>query len=257
MAWYRAHRPRPLQPLRTLQRERCGGAPHLRHRAGRASRGLAPVGSDRAVPSAGRLAAGDAGPAEPAGVGRRRPGRAAADHARHRDAVLGAGLATLAPENLARREYPQETFITARIARPALHQKTRLAFTTQRLAGLAVRVVGRLGLVDQHSSGFGVEPICRVLEIAPSAYRRYAARQRDPHPAAVEQDRLSWAQGARDAFHGKPPRERVTDPLAYAAGRVEGEAWRSQGRDLRVELCRNRLPYPVGDQAQVRNRAVK
>lgn len=61
-----------------------------------------------------------------------------------RDAVLGAGLATLVPENLARREYPQETFVTARVVRPALHQKTWLAFTTQRPAGLAVRAVGRL-----------------------------------------------------------------------------------------------------------------
>jgi LysR family nitrogen assimilation transcriptional regulator len=61
-----------------------------------------------------------------------------------RDAVLGAGLATLVPENLARREYPPETFVTARVVRPALHQKTWLAFTTQRPAGLAVRAVGRL-----------------------------------------------------------------------------------------------------------------
>ena len=27
---------------------------------------------------------------------------------------------------------------------------------------------------------FGVEPICRVLQIAPSGYRRYAAQQRNP-----------------------------------------------------------------------------
>jgi len=35
------------------------------------------------------------------------------------------------------------------------------------------------GLVDGHRSTFGVEPICRVLEIAPSAYRRHAARRRN------------------------------------------------------------------------------
>ena len=35
-------------------------------------------------------------------------------------------------------------------------------------------------LVDGHRDAFGVEPICTVLQIAPSAYRRYAARRRNP-----------------------------------------------------------------------------
>ncbi len=35
-------------------------------------------------------------------------------------------------------------------------------------------------LVDAQRESFGVEPICAVLQIAPSAYRRHAARQRDP-----------------------------------------------------------------------------
>jgi putative transposase len=35
------------------------------------------------------------------------------------------------------------------------------------------------GLVDEHRSVHGVEPICAVLQIAPSAYRRHAARSRD------------------------------------------------------------------------------
>ena len=34
--------------------------------------------------------------------------------------------------------------------------------------------------VDQHRDTFGVEPICRVLQIAPSAYWRHAACKRDP-----------------------------------------------------------------------------
>ena len=34
--------------------------------------------------------------------------------------------------------------------------------------------------IDQHRERFGVEPICRVLRVAPSAYRRHAARQRNP-----------------------------------------------------------------------------
>jgi len=34
--------------------------------------------------------------------------------------------------------------------------------------------------IDQNRSVYGVEPICEVLQIAPSAYRRHAARRRDP-----------------------------------------------------------------------------
>ena len=34
--------------------------------------------------------------------------------------------------------------------------------------------------IDQYRDTFGVEPICRVLQIAPSGYRRYAAQKRDP-----------------------------------------------------------------------------
>jgi len=36
------------------------------------------------------------------------------------------------------------------------------------------------GIVDQHRESHGVEPICRVLQIAPSGYRRHAARQHTP-----------------------------------------------------------------------------
>jgi putative transposase len=37
-----------------------------------------------------------------------------------------------------------------------------------------------MGFVDQHRDTFGVEPICRVLQIAPSGYRRHAAQMRNP-----------------------------------------------------------------------------
>jgi putative transposase len=34
--------------------------------------------------------------------------------------------------------------------------------------------------IDEYREAFGVEPICKVLRIAPSGYRRYAAQQRNP-----------------------------------------------------------------------------
>jgi transposase InsO family protein len=35
--------------------------------------------------------------------------------------------------------------------------------------------------IDQQRNAFGVEPLCRVLQVAPSAYRRHAALVREPH----------------------------------------------------------------------------
>ena len=41
------------------------------------------------------------------------------------------------------------------------------------------------GFIDQHRDTYGVEPICKVLQIAPSGYRRYAACQRNPSLRSV------------------------------------------------------------------------
>lgn len=35
--------------------------------------------------------------------------------------------------------------------------------------------------IDQHREAFGVEPLCKVLQVAPWAYRRHAALLREPH----------------------------------------------------------------------------
>ena len=44
--------------------------------------------------------------------------------------------------------------------------------------------------IDEHRARCGVEPICRALQVAPSAYRRHAARQRNPAllPARAQRD---------------------------------------------------------------------
>ena len=44
--------------------------------------------------------------------------------------------------------------------------------------------------IDEHRARYGVEPICKVLQVAPSAYRRHAARQRNPElrSARVQRD---------------------------------------------------------------------
>ena len=34
--------------------------------------------------------------------------------------------------------------------------------------------------IDRYRDAYGVEPICKVLQIAPSCYRRHAAQMRNP-----------------------------------------------------------------------------
>jgi hypothetical protein len=45
-----------------------------------------------------------------------------------------------------------------------------------------------IAYIDHHKDRFGVEPICRVLPIAPSTY--YARKQRPPSARAVRDARL-------------------------------------------------------------------
>ncbi len=47
-----------------------------------------------------------------------------------------------------------------------------------------------IGFIDLHRAEYGVEPICRILPIAPSTYHAHMVRRRDP-------DRLS-ARAKRD-----------------------------------------------------------
>jgi len=46
--------------------------------------------------------------------------------------------------------------------------------------------------VDEHRQVYGVEPICKALQIAPSGYKCHAARQRNPAllPARVQRDQM-------------------------------------------------------------------
>ena len=37
-----------------------------------------------------------------------------------------------------------------------------------------------IAFIDDHRDAFGIEPICRVLPIAPSTYHQRVAQRRDP-----------------------------------------------------------------------------
>ena len=52
-------------------------------------------------------------------------------------------------------------------------------------------VQAMIAFIDDHREAHGVEPICKVLPIAPSSYYDHVARRRDPARAATRPSR--WA----------------------------------------------------------------
>ena len=103
-----------------------------------------------------------------------------------------------------------------------------------------------VAFIDDHRKAYGVEPICRVLPIAPSTYFRHKAQQADPSQRsarAIQDDVLKaiirriWEENHR----------------VYGPRKV----WRQMGRDnLRVARCRvRRLMRELGLAGAVRGRA--
>ena len=102
--------------------------------------------------------------------------------------------------------------------------------------------------IDEHRARCGVEPICSALQIAPSAYRRHAARQRNPA--------LLPARAQRDA-RLLPQVQRVYDQnlQVYGADKV----WRQLGREgTAVARCTvERLMRLLGLRGVRRGKAVR
>ena len=102
--------------------------------------------------------------------------------------------------------------------------------------------------VDEHRDQFGVEPICSALQFAPSAYRRHAARQRDPS--------LISQRAQRDA-ELKPQIQRVWDSnmQVYGADKV----WKQLNREgVRVARCTiERLMGSMGLHGVTRGKVVR
>ncbi|ALP54977.1 transposase (plasmid) [Candidatus Tenderia electrophaga] len=102
--------------------------------------------------------------------------------------------------------------------------------------------------IDQHRDTYGVEPICKVLQIAPSAYRRHAARQRNPE--------LRSARARRDDVL-MPKIERVwaANLQVYGADKV----WKQMNREgIPVARCTvERLMRRLGLQGARRGKTVR
>jgi transposase InsO family protein len=102
--------------------------------------------------------------------------------------------------------------------------------------------------IDEHRARFGVEPICSALQVAPSAYRQHAARQRNPA--------LLPERAQRDA-HLLTEVQRVYDEnlQVYGADKV----WRQLRREgMAVARCTvERLMRVIGLRGARRGKAVR
>ena len=105
-----------------------------------------------------------------------------------------------------------------------------------------------IAFIDDHREAYGVEPICRVLPIAPSTYHAHAARRADPGklPARVRSDAALMVEIRRvfeENFH------------VYGVRKV----WRQLGREgIAVARCTvARLMRVMGLQGIVRGKKVR
>src|SRR5437660_2709694 len=103
-----------------------------------------------------------------------------------------------------------------------------------------------VGFIDDHRKAYGVEPICRILPIAPSTYFRHKAEQRDPtrRSARAQRDEVLRA---------------IIRRIWNEQHQVYGprKVWKQMGREhLRAARCRvRRLMRAMGLRGAVRGRA--
>jgi putative transposase len=102
--------------------------------------------------------------------------------------------------------------------------------------------------VDEHRDVYGVEPICRVLQIAPSSYREHAARTRDPSraPARVRRDMVLLPEVRRVWSENHE---------VYGADKT----WRQMNREA-IEVARctvERLMRKLGISGVVRGKSIR
>ena len=102
--------------------------------------------------------------------------------------------------------------------------------------------------IDAHRGVHGVEPICKVLQIAPSGYRRHTAQRRDPGRRCVRARR-------DDALMPQIERVWQTNLQVYGADKV----WRQLGREgVAVARCTvERLMRRQGLRGVMRGKVVR
>src|SRR5713226_7517136 len=103
-----------------------------------------------------------------------------------------------------------------------------------------------VAFIDDHRKAYGVEPICRVLPIAPSTYFRHKAEHRDPTRRSARAQR-------DDVLRAIIRRIWNENQQVYGPRKV----WKQMGREqLRTARCRvRRLMRAMGLRGAVRGPA--
>jgi transposase InsO family protein len=104
------------------------------------------------------------------------------------------------------------------------------------------------GFIDTHREAYGVEPICKVLPIAPSTYYRHAAQQANPNLRSARAKRDEW-------LSGEIRRVWEANFRVYGAQKL----WRQLRREgLEVARCTvERLMAQMGLRGVIRGKGVK
>ncbi len=105
-----------------------------------------------------------------------------------------------------------------------------------------------IAFIDDHRGGYGVEPICKVLPIAPSTYHAQVARRSDPGKSSPRR--------RRDALlHAEIRRVHEANFGVYGARKV----WRQLGREgVLVARCTvERLMRGMGLRGVMRGREAR
>src|SRR5690349_15883258 len=79
-----------------------------------------------------------------------------------------------------------------------------------------------IAFIDDHRAAYGVEPICRILPIAPSTYHGHAARRGIPANPGPRAAGRRVAPGDPPRLGGELPGVRGSPGLAAAAPRGDG-----------------------------------
>jgi putative transposase len=117
-----------------------------------------------------------------------------------------------------------------------------------------------IGFIDDHRAAYGVEPICRVLPIAPSTYHAHAVQRADPsrrsaraqRDAALQADiQRVWeanfrVYGVRKVWR-QLRREAIVAPRCQVARLMKrmGLAGAVRGRTVRTTISNLAAPCPL------------
>ncbi|PYQ70726.1 MAG: IS3 family transposase [Acidobacteria bacterium] len=156
-----------------------------------------------------------------------------------RDAGQRPGLTTDERQRL--KQLERENFELKRA-----NEILRKASAFFRTGGARPPIEMKVAFIDQHRTTYGVEPICRVLPIAPSTYFRHKTHQADPTRRS--------ARAQRDDELRAIIRRIWTEHFQVYGPR---KVWRQMGREnLRAARCRvRRLMREMGLSGVARGRA--